>query len=68
MSILKIKSVMSNREVKRAERSMEPRDEGVVIRAGGGKWFDRGRGEDNVSLGNMARMSVGATASLMKEI
>lgn len=31
MSILKIKSRMSNRRVERAERRMEPRDEGVVI-------------------------------------
>lgn len=49
---------------------MEPRDEGVVIRAGVGGWFDRGRGGEkkSVSLGNMARMSVSATGSLMKEI
>lgn len=31
MSILKIKSGMSNEEVERAERRMEPRDGGVVI-------------------------------------
>lgn len=31
MSILKIKSGMSNTRVERAERRLEPRDEGVVI-------------------------------------
>lgn len=37
MSILKIKSGMSNGGVERAERRMEPRDGGVVIQAGVGR-------------------------------